>query len=161
MLTAIIDWSLNNRLVVLFAFALVFAGGLWAVRDLPIDAFPDTTPVQIQINTAAPSLAPEAVERQITFRIEQSLGGLKNIKEVRSISRFGLSQIVVTFEDGTDIYFARQVVSERLATIDWEPYAPRPKLGPVTTGLGEVFHYAVVGEGRRAPSRARLPRRDA
>lgn len=147
MLTAIIDWSLKNRLVVLFAFALLFACGLWAVRELPIDAFPDTTPVQIQINTAAPSLSPEAVERQITFRIEQSLGGLAHLKEMRSISRFGLSQVVVTFEDGTDIYFARQVVSERLAALDWEPSAPRPKLGPVTTGLGEVFHYAVVGAG--------------
>ncbi|HEY2910133.1 MAG TPA: CusA/CzcA family heavy metal efflux RND transporter, partial [Gemmataceae bacterium] len=147
MLTAIIDWSLQNRLVVLFAFALLFACGLWAVRELPIDAFPDTTPVQIQINTAAPSLSPEAVERQITFRIEQSLGGLAHLKETRSISRFGLSQVVVTFEDGTDIYFARQVVTERLAAIDWEPTAPRPKLGPVTTGLGEVFHYAVVGDG--------------
>ncbi|HEY3789704.1 MAG TPA: efflux RND transporter permease subunit, partial [Urbifossiella sp.] len=147
MLTAIVDWSLRNRIVVLFAFALLFAGGLWAVRDLPMDAFPDTTPVQIQINTAAPSLSPEAVERQITFRIEQALGGLKNLKEMRSLSRFGLSQVVVTFEDDTDIYFARQVVSERLAAMDWEPAAPRPKLGPVTTGLGEVFHYAVVGEG--------------
>src|SRR6185437_4999968 len=147
MLSALIDWSLKNRLVVLFAFALIFACGLWAVRELPIDAFPDTTPVQIQINTAAPSLSPEAVERQITFRIEQSLGGLAHLKETRSISRFGLSQVVVTFEDGTDIYFARQVVTERLAAIDWEPAAPRPKLGPVTTGLGEVFHYAVVGDG--------------
>lgn len=146
MLTWIIDWSLRNRLVVLFAFALLAAGGLLAVRDLPIDAFPDTTPVQIQINTAAPSLAPEAIERQITFRVEQALGGLPHLKEVRSISRFGLSQVVVTFEDGTDIYFGRQLVSERLAAIDWEPSAPRPKLGPVTTGLGEVFHYAIVGE---------------
>ena len=147
MLTAIIDWSLKNRLVVLFAFALLSTGGLWAVRELPIDAFPDTTPVQIQVNTAAPALAPEAVERQITFRIEQALGGLPHLKEVRSISRFGLSQVVVTFEDGIDIYFARQLVSERLAAIDREPNAPRPKLGPVTTGLGEVFHYALVGEG--------------
>src|SRR6266436_6451606 len=131
MLTAIIDWSLKNRLVVLFTFALLAAGGLMAVRELPIDAFPDTTPVQIQINTAAPALSPEAVERQITFRVEQSLGGLPNLKEVRSTSRFGLSQVVVIFQDG----------------IDREPSAPRPKLGPVTTGLGEVFHYAIVGEG--------------
>src|SRR6266478_401590 len=108
MLTWIIDWSLKNRLVVLFAFALLAAGGLMAVRNLPIDAFPDTTPAQIQINTAAPSLSPEAVERQITFRVEQSLGGMPHLKEVRSVSRFGLSQVVVTFEDGTDIYFARQ-----------------------------------------------------
>ncbi|MDB5310610.1 MAG: czcA 6 [Gemmataceae bacterium] len=147
MLTAVIDWSLNNRLIVLFAFGLLSVGGLWAARTLPIDAFPDTTPVQVQINTAAPTLSPEAVERQITFRIEQALGGLPNLKEVRSISRFGLSQVVVTFHDGTDIYLARQQVSERLATIDWAADAPRPKLGPVSTGLGEVFHYAITGDG--------------
>ncbi len=147
MLTAIIDWSLKNRLLVLFAFALVTAGGLWAVWSLPIDAFPDTTPVQIQINTATPALSPEAVERQVTFRVEQALAGLPNVKEVRSASKFGLSQVVVTFQDGTDIYFARQQVGERLAAMDWDPNTPRPKLGPVTTGLGEVFHYALVGEG--------------
>ncbi|HJZ55836.1 MAG TPA: efflux RND transporter permease subunit, partial [Gemmataceae bacterium] len=146
MLTAIIDWSLHNRLLVLLGFALLTAAGLGAVRELPIDAFPDTTPVQVQINTAAPTLSPEAVERQITFRVEQSLGGLPNLEEVRSISRFGLSQVVVTFKDGTDIRLARQQVSERLAGIDWGPDDPRPALGPVTTGLGEVFHYAIVGE---------------
>jgi cobalt-zinc-cadmium resistance protein CzcA len=148
MLTAIIDWSLKNRLLVLFAFALLAAGGVWAVRNLPIDAFPDTTPVQIQVNTQAPALPPEAIERQITFRVEQALVGLPNLEEVRSVSRLGLSQVVVTFKDGTDIYTARQQVSERLAGLDWDPNTPRPKLGPITTGLGEVFHYAIVGEGR-------------
>src|SRR2546423_9743563 len=120
MLTAIIDWSLKNRLLVLFAFALLAVGGTWAVRSLPIDAFPDTTPVQIQINTAAPALAPEGIERQITFRVEQALGGLPNLTEVRSSSRFGLSQVVVTFRDGTDIPTARQQVGERLAALDWD-----------------------------------------
>jgi cobalt-zinc-cadmium resistance protein CzcA len=148
MLIAIIEWSLKNRLLVLFAFALLAAGGAWAVRNLAIDAFPDTTPVQIQINTATPALAPEGIERQITFRIEQALGGLPSLKEVRSVSKFGLSQVVVTFQDGTDIVTARQQVGERLAALDWDPNLPRPKLGPATTGLGEVFHYAVVGEGR-------------
>ena len=113
MLTAIIDWSLHNRLVVLFGFALLTACGLWAAQDLPIDAFPDTTPVQIQVNTSSPALAPEAVERQLTFRVEQAISGLPNLKEVRSISRFGLSQVVVTFNDGTDVYLARQQISER------------------------------------------------
>src|SRR5438874_13083987 len=148
MLTAIIDWSLKNRLLVLFAFALLAVGGVWAVRNLPIDAFPDTTPVQIQVNTAAPALPPEAIERQITFRVAQALGGLPNVEEVRSTSRLGLSQVVVTFKDGTDIYTARQQVSERLAGLDWDASTPRPKLGPITTGLGEVFHYALVGEGK-------------
>jgi cobalt-zinc-cadmium resistance protein CzcA len=148
MLTAVIDWSLNNRLLVLVGFALLAAAGAWAVLSLPIDAFPDTTPVQVQINTAAPALAPEAVERQITFRIEQALGGMPNVEEVRSVSKFGLSQVVVTFADGTDLHAARQQVNERLTQMEWDPAAPRPKLGPITTGLGEVFHYAVVGEGK-------------
>src|SRR5438045_3828102 len=146
MLTAIIDWSLNNRLLVLFGFALLTAAGLWAVRELPIDAFPDTTPVQVQVNTAAPTLSPEAVEAQVTYRVEQALAGLPDVKEVRSVSRFGLSQVVITFKDGTDIHRARQMVSERLGQMDWPADAPRPALGPITTGLGEVFHYALVGD---------------
>ena len=85
------------------------------MRHLDIDAFPDTTPVQVQINTVAPALGPEEVEQQITFPIEQALGGLPGLETVRSISKFGLSQVVVIFEDGTDIYFARQLVNERLA----------------------------------------------
>ena len=147
MLTAIIDWSLHNRLVVIFGFLVISFGGIMAVRSLPIDAFPDTTPVQVQINTAAPALPPEAVERQITFRIEQAMTGLPHLKEVRSVSKLGLSQVVVTFEDALDPQLARAKVAERLTQLDWDPNTPKPKLGPETTGLGEVFHYAVKGEG--------------
>ena len=150
MLNWIIDFSLKNRfLVILGALAFAVAGGI-ALSHLDIDAFPDTTPVQVQVNTNAPSLGPEEVEQQITFPIEQVLGGLPRLAKengLRSVSKFGLSQVVVTFEDGTDIYFARQLVNERLGTVELPPGIERPKLGPVSTGLGEVFHYLVTLKG--------------
>lgn len=150
MLNWIIDFSLKNRfLVILGALAFAVAGGI-ALSHLDIDAFPDTTPVQVQVNTNAPSLGPEEVEQQITFPIEQVLGGLPRLAKengLRSVSKFGLSQVVVTFEDGTDIYFARQLVNERLGTVELPPGIERPKLGPVSTGLGEVFHYVVTLKG--------------
>ena len=146
MLNGIITWSLRHRLLVI-AVALAFVGlGLFALQRLPIDAFPDTTPVQIQINTVAPALAPEEVETQITFPVEQVLGGLPNLQEVRSSSKFGLSQVVVIFEDGTDIYFARQLIMERLGTVELPEGLPRPEMGPVSTGLGEVFHYILSSD---------------
>src|SRR4051794_12543528 len=148
MLNLIIHWSLRNRFLVLaLALALVGAGA-WSVYHLNIDAFPDTTPVQVQINTPAPGLAPLEVERQITFPVEQCISGLPRLEQVRSLSRFGLSQVVVTFQDGTDIYFARQQVTERLTTAELPEGVARPRLGPVSTGLGEVFHYLV-----RSPKR--------
>jgi cobalt-zinc-cadmium resistance protein CzcA len=132
---------------VIIATLLAGAVGLYSLAHIDIDAFPDTTPVQVQINTTAPSLAPEEVEQQITFPIEQALGGLPKLDVLRSVSKFGLSQVVVTFADGTDIYFARQLISERLGTVELPPGIERPKLGPVATGLGEVFHYVVSAEG--------------
>jgi cobalt-zinc-cadmium resistance protein CzcA len=143
----IIDVSLAHRFVVIVA-ALAFAvlGGV-SLRYLGIDAFPDTTPVQVQINTVAPSLGPEEVEQQITFPVEQVSSGLPRLQTLRSISKFGLSQVVVTFEDGTDIHFARQVVTERLGSVQIPPGIERPRMGPVSTGLGEVFHYVVTGKG--------------
>ena len=118
-----------------------------SLRYLDIDAFPDTTPVQVQINTVAPSLGPAEVEQQITFPVEQALSGLPKVEQMRSISKFGLSQVVVIFADGTDIYFARQLVNERLPTVQLPQGLDRPKMGPVSTGLGEVFHYVVTGKG--------------
>src|SRR5829696_4318993 len=115
MLNALIEASLRNRFVVLLLGGLLVVVGVRAAARLPLDAFPDTTPVQVQVNTVAPELAPEEVERQITFSVEQALGGLKGLEALRSISKFGLSQVVATFEDGTDIYFARQQINERLA----------------------------------------------
>lgn len=147
MLNWIIDVSLRNRfLVMLGAVAFAAAGG-FALWHLDIDAFPDTTPVQVQINTTAPALGPEECETQITFPIEQALGGLPRLESMRSVSKFGLSQVVVTFADGTDVYFARQLVAERLNTVELPALIERPKLGPVATGLGEVFHYVLTLKG--------------
>lgn len=147
MLNWIIDISLRHRLTVILIAAASAVLGAVSMRYLDIDAFPDTTPVQVQINTVAPSLGPEEIEQQITFPIEQVLSGLPRLQNLRSISQFGLSQVSVVFEDGTDIYFARQVVNERLGTAKLPAGVDRPRLGPVSTGLGEVLHYVVTGKG--------------
>ncbi|MEX2112810.1 MAG: CusA/CzcA family heavy metal efflux RND transporter [Pirellulales bacterium] len=147
LLNHIIDFSLRNRLLVIVGVAVAAVVGAVSLGQLDIDAFPDTTPVQVQINTVAPALGPEEVERQITYPIEQAISGLRGLEELRSISKFGLSQVVVLFEDGTDIYFARQLINERLATVELPPGLQRPRMGPVATGLGEVLHYVVAGAG--------------
>lgn len=146
-LNRIIDFSLRNRVLVVVGALVASAAGLVSLSQLDVDAFPDTTPVQVQINSVAPALSPEEVERQITYPIEQAIGGLPKLSHLRSVSKFGFSQVVVLFEEGTDIYFARQLVTERLASVEMPPGILRPKLGPVSTGLGEVFHYVVTGQG--------------
>jgi cobalt-zinc-cadmium resistance protein CzcA len=148
MLNKIIEWSLEHRFLVILATIIFTGGSLFAVGAINIDAFPDTTPVQVQINASAPGLAPEEVERQLTFPVEQSLGGLPRVQEVRSVTRFGLAQVVVSFEDGTNIYFARQQIGERLAHLEIPEGRPRPKMGPIATGLGEVFHYMLRSSSR-------------
>jgi cobalt-zinc-cadmium resistance protein CzcA len=158
-LNKLIDFSLHHRLLVIVGSLAVAATGVLALSYLNIDAFPDTTPVQVQINTTAPALNPKEVERQITFPIEQVIGGLPGLKELRSVSKFGLSQVVVIFEDGVDIYFARQLLTERLNSVELPPGIERPRLGPVATGLGEVFHYVVTYEGydfTRLPEQERV-----
>lgn len=146
MLNWIISWSLRNRVLVLGMAAAFVVIGVLSLRRLDIDAFPDTTPVQVQINTVAPALSPEQIEQQITFPIEQAISGLPKLENVRSISKFGLSQVVVTFGDGTDIYFARRLVSERLGAVQLPPSIAPPQMGPVATGLGEVFHYVLTSD---------------
>tara|TARA_R110002096_G_scaffold77896_12_gene183514 strand:+ start:8466 stop:11537 length:3072 start_codon:yes stop_codon:yes gene_type:complete len=153
MLNWIIGWSLQHRFAVIAAWVAVVMAGLLAFRDLPIDAFPDTTPVQVQVNTTAAALSPLEIERQITAPVERAISGLPGLKEVRSMSRFGLSQVVVIFDDDTDIYLARQVVSERLDRAKLPKGVDRPQLGPVATGLGEVFHYIVTGDKSAAELR--------
>ncbi len=147
MLNWIIDTSLNHRLAVIVAFLVLAAVGAVSLQFLDIDAFPDTTPVQVQINTTASSLAPEEVEQQITFPIEQAISGLPGLEQVRSISKFGFSQLTVVFEDGTDIYFVRQLINERLGTVELPVGIQRPEMGPVSTGLGEVLHYVLSYDG--------------
>src|SRR5436190_24287598 len=116
MLTAFIDWSLRNRFLILLGGAGFIVLGVYSLSRLNIDAFPDTTPVQVQINTMAPGLAPQEVESQITAPVEHGIGGLPALRQVRSVSKFGLSQVVATFADGTDVYFARQQLTERLGS---------------------------------------------
>ena len=147
MLDSIIAWSLSRRLMVLLGAAVVCLIGWVAVRGLVIDAFPDTTPVQVQINTVAAGMVAEEVERQITFPVELAMGGMPGLEDIRSASMFGLSVVIVTFRDGTDIYFARQLINERLGTVEVPPGVARPEMGPVSTGLGEVFHYLLVPKG--------------
>ncbi len=143
MLTRLIDLCLAKRPVVLVATAILVALGVASFAELPFDAFPDTTPVQVQVNTTAPALSPLEVERQITFPIEQSVSGLPGLVELRSMSKFGFSQVIAVFQDGTDIYLARQLVGEGLAAVELPDGVGRPALGPVATGLGEVFQYLV------------------
>ncbi len=146
MLNWIIQASLRNRLLVCLLSAILVGLGIAALSRLPIDAFPDTTPVQVQINTVAPSLNPLEIEQQITLFVELSIGGLPGLTNVRSVSKFGFSQVVATFDDSVSIYLARQLVSERLAGVDLPEGIGRPQLGPIATGLGEVFHYLVTSD---------------
>lgn len=147
LLGKIVDLSLRHRFVVILLTAVAALLGAVAVQYIDIDAFPDTTPVQVQVNTVAVALGPEEIEQRITFPIEQALSGLPGLEQLRSISKFGLSQIVLVFRDNTDIYRARQLVVERLATVQLPDETSPPQLGPVATGLGEVLHYVVTGQG--------------
>jgi cobalt-zinc-cadmium resistance protein CzcA len=142
-LNAIISWSLDHRGFVVFTALIVVVAGLFSLSRLSIDAFPDTTPVQVQVNTTALALSPLEIEQQVTFPVEQAIGGLHGLEDVRSISKFGLSQVTATFADGVDVYFARQLVMERLQTVELPQGIGRPEMGPVATGLGEVFHYVL------------------
>ncbi len=143
MLNWLITASLRNRLLVgVLAGVLIVVGGR-SLLHLPVDAFPDTTPVQVQINTTAPALSPEEIEAQVTQPIEWALGGLPGLENLRSVSKFGLAQVVATFDDRTSLYRARQLVSERLQSVVLPEGLARPQLGPISTGLGEVFHYLV------------------
>jgi cobalt-zinc-cadmium resistance protein CzcA len=144
MLNWLIQISLRNRLLVCLLSAVLMGLGIAAMSRLPIDAFPDTTPVQVQINTVSPSHNPLEIEQQITLPVELAIGGLPGLQNVRSVSKFGFSQVVATFDVSTGIYLARQLVSERLSAVELPEGIDRPQLGPIATGLGEVFHYLVT-----------------
>jgi cobalt-zinc-cadmium resistance protein CzcA len=147
MLNKIIDFSLRQRWFVLGVVALLSAIGIYNYQRLPIDAVPDITNVQVQINTPAPGFSPLEAEQRITFPIETALAGLPRLEYTRSLSRYGLSQVTVVFEDGTDIYFARQLVAERVAEVRSQlPRGVEPSLGPIATGLGEIFMYTVTAD---------------
>jgi cobalt-zinc-cadmium resistance protein CzcA len=143
MLNKIIETSLKNQPLVLLLLTISLAMGIWTIFHTAIDAFPDTTPVQVQINTVAPTLNPEEIEKQITLPVELTISGLPGLINVRSISKFGFSQVVATFTDKIDIYHARQFIMERLTSVELPEDLQRPQLGPISTGLGEVFHYTL------------------
>ena len=147
MIDALIRFSLARRWVVLFLVFAVAALGVWNYQRLPIDAVPDITNVQVQINTHAEGYSPLEVEQRITYLVETAIAGLPNVAYTRSLSRYGLSQVTVVFADGTDTYFARNLVNERLQQAKSQlPPGIEPAMGPVTTGLGEIFFYTVHAE---------------
>jgi heavy metal efflux system protein len=144
MIDRILEFALRQRAVVLLGTALLLAFGLWSVLNLPIDAVPDITGVQVQINTEVPALAAEESEKLVTQPLELELAGLPGVEEMRSITKFGLSQITLQFKDNTDIYRARQLVAERLqGALELLPKGVLPKLAPISTGLGEILYYSV------------------
>jgi heavy metal efflux system protein len=147
MLEKLIHFSISHRWVVVFAVLGMMALGIYNFNKLPIDAVPDITNVQVQINTEAPGYSPLEVEQRVTFPIETTLSGIPKLDYTRSMSRYGLSQITVVFEDGTDIYFARQLLGERLSQIKSVlPQGLEPIMGPISTGLGEIYFYTVEAE---------------
>ena len=147
-LNAIVGWSLRNRAIVLLATGLLVLVGVRSAITLPIDAVPDVTNVQVQIITPAPALSPTEVEQYVTVPVERAMSGIPRLEELRSISKYGLSVVTVVFEDGTDIYFARQMVLEKMR--DAEEAVPaaygRPEMAPISTGLGEVYQFVLKGQ---------------
>lgn len=154
---AIIRFAIEQRWLIMLAVAVMAGLGIYNYQRLPIDAVPDITNVQVQINTEAPGYSPIEAEQQITYPIELALQGLPKLDYTRSISRYGLSQVTVVFKEGTDIYFARQQISERLQTLRNDlPATVQPSMGPIATGLGEIFMYVVeAGPGVRKPDGSR------
>jgi cobalt-zinc-cadmium resistance protein CzcA len=151
MLARFLELVMKQRLAVLLAVAVLIGVGIWSALRLPVDAVPDVTNPQIQINTVVPALAPEEVEKLVTFPIESEMAGLPSMVELRSLSKNGLSQLTLTFRDGVDIYRLRQLVTERLQAVQEElPAGLTPKLAPIATGLGEIFYYSLqYKEGAR------------
>ncbi|GAA5442789.1 cobalt-zinc-cadmium resistance protein CzcA [Microbulbifer sp. NBRC 101763] len=147
MLEYLIRTSIQNRGLVIALVLLLCGLGIWNFTRLPIDAVPDITNIQVVINTEAPGYTPKEVEQRVTYPVENAMAGLPSLAYTRSVSRYGLSQVTVIFEDGTDIYFARQLVNERLTSVRGAlPAGLEPELGPIATGLGEIFMFTVDSE---------------
>ena len=142
MIARIVSFCVQHRWLVLLTAAFVAALGVYNFMRLPIDAVPDITNVQVQINTSAPGYSPVEVEQRVTFPLETAMGGLPGLDYTRSLSRYGLSQITVVFEDGTDIYRARQLIGERIQAVSGDlPSDVETSMGPIATGLGEIYMY--------------------
>ena len=153
MLERILRFAIHQRWLILLAVLGMAVLGVYNYQRLPIDAVPDITNVQVQINTEAPGYSPLEAEQRITFPIETAMAGLPNLEQTRSLSRYGLSQVTVIFKDGTDIYFARQLINERIQEVrDQLPPGVEASMGPIATGLGEIFMWTVEPEdGARKP----------
>ena len=161
MIESLVRGALKQRLIVAVIAAILFFFGLDAARKLSVDAFPDVTNVQVQIATEAPGRSPEEVERFVTVPLEIAMTGLPGLEEMRSLNKPGLSLITLVFTDKTDVYFARQLVMERLIEVGSRlPEGITPVLGPVSTGLGEVYQYTLErpDDGERALSEEELMR---
>ena len=152
MLSRLIEFSITNRLLVIATTLLVAIGGAYAAVHLPIDAIPDMTNVQVQILTDAGSLSPVEVEKYVSYPIETAMAGLPRVEQIRSVSKFGLSAVTIVFEEGTDIQWARQLVSQRLVTAATKIPTGfgTPELGPMATALGEILQFEVRGGGRNS-----------
>jgi len=152
-----VEFSLRQRGLVLLATFVLIGVGVWSALRLPIDAVPDITNPQVLVNTAVPALAPEEIEKLVTFPLESEMAGLPGMIEMRSLSKFGLSQIRMTFVDGVDLYRTRQLVSERLVNaVEKLPPNMQPRLAPISTALGEIFYYSVefaTGATNKPPTR--------
>lgn len=151
MINGIISFAINQRILVMLLVAIMMGAGFYSLRELPIDAVPDVTNVQVQVLTSAPSLAPLEIERQVTFPVETAMSGLPDLVEIRSISRFGLSAVTIVFDDSVDTYFARQLVLERLSEArDQIPEnIGSPEMGPISTGLGEIYQYELKAKDEK------------
>ena len=147
MINPILNFSVRQRMLVILAPSILTGFGVLAVKQIPIDAFPDVTNVQVQVLATAGGMSPPEVEKLVTRPIEIQMGGLPRLTEIRSVSKIGLCAITVVFEDGVNDYFARQLVSERLASARENlPAGVDVELGPITTGLGEIFQYTLVSK---------------
>ncbi|MBK8305536.1 MAG: CusA/CzcA family heavy metal efflux RND transporter [Gammaproteobacteria bacterium] len=154
MIDALLRFSIARRWIVLFLVLAVGGLGIWNYQRLPIDAVPDITNVQVQINTSAPGYSPLEVEQRITYLVETAIAGLPNLEYTRSLSRYGLSQVTVVFDEGTDIFHARNLINERLQQAKSQlPGGLEPMMGPIATGLGEIYLYTVhADESARQPN---------
>ena len=156
MFERLIRFSIAQRLLILLGAVGVAMAGIYSYQRLPIDAVPDITNVQVQINTQAPGYSPLEAEQRVTFPIEIVMAGLPNLQQTRSLSRYGLSQVTVIFDEGTDIFFARQLVNERISQArDKLPPGLTPEMGPIATGLGEIYLWTVEAD-KEARKLARL-----
>jgi cobalt-zinc-cadmium resistance protein CzcA len=146
----VVEFALRNRFLVIVFAVLVIAVGIWAMQALPIDAVPDITPNQVVVLTNSPGLGPLEIERLVTFPVETAMSGLPGVTEIRSVSRFGLSSVTIFFKEGMDVYFCRRLVMERLPQAKEAIPAGfgTPEMGPISTGLGEIYQFEVRGDGK-------------